>query len=143
MLRIKTIVTFVLLLLSLSVQAEAPESKRSILIDLKLAPHLQQYAEEKWLVYVFARPADKRVPLASKKLTLDRVPMLVELTEANFLLENLTLANADEVVVYVKVTRHGSPHKTVVGDLLGESEPVDFKAANRHKIELVISKEVK
>ncbi len=143
MLRIQTIFAFALaLLLSVSVQADNADNQRSILVDLKLSPQLQKYAENKWIVYVFARPANKRVPLASKKLTLDQVPMLVELTEKNYLLENLTLANADQVVVYVKVTRHGSPHKTVVGDLLGESAVVDFSLDKQQRIELMIEKEV-
>ncbi|MCW8886075.1 MAG: hypothetical protein OQK12_12620 [Motiliproteus sp.] len=133
------------LLMALGVQVYGDNSAngRSILVDLKLDSSLQQYAEKPWIVYVFARPEDKRVPLASKKLTLDRVPLLVELTEKNYLLENLTLANADQVVVYVKVTRHGSPHKTAVGDLLGESKTVDFGQSPQQRIELVIDQEVK
>ena len=131
-----------LMAVTLNLYADSQEEERSISIDLVLDQSLQQYADKPWIVYVFAKPLDSKVPVASKKLTLNQVPMKVLLEEKNFLLKNLTLASVDKVTVAAKVTRHGSPHKTVVGDLLGKSSPIDFTEGANQTIRLVIDKEV-
>ncbi|OMH38834.1 hypothetical protein BGP75_00190 [Motiliproteus sp. MSK22-1] len=131
-----------LMAVTLNIYADSQVEKRSISIDLVLDQSLRQYADKPWVVYVFAKPLDSKVPVASKKLTLNQVPMRVLLEEKNFLLENLTLASVDKVTVAAKVTRHGSPHKTVVGDLLAKSLPIDFTEGANQTIRLVIDKEV-
>ena len=131
------------LLLCYSFAALAGDSPgRAIEVKLTLAPELQKYQEQSWTMYVFAKPPNGRVPLASKTLKLNQVPMTVKLDESMYLLENLTLATAEEVVVAVKVTRHNDPHKTMVGDLTALSPVIRFADGDRQQIALVIDTEV-
>ncbi len=131
------------LLSCLNVQAESAADKRAIVVDLQLDESLQEFSDRDWLLYVFARGENGRVPLASSKLRLKQLPLTISLTEKMFLLEHLTLAKVDQVYVFAKVSRDGDPHRTVVGDLLGKSELVDFSRGSHQQVKLVIDKLVK
>ncbi|MEH6650904.1 MAG: hypothetical protein V7707_12830 [Motiliproteus sp.] len=115
---------------------------RVISVDLQLSPELQQYQHQSWTLYLYAKPLDSRVPVASKKITLDQLPQRLELTEQDFLLPHLTLAGPDQVVVAVKVSRINSPHETLAGDLVGKSPVVDFTGGNQQELTLLIDEEV-
>ena len=116
--------------------------QRVISVDLQLSSDLLQYQDQSWTLYLYAKPLDSPVPVASKKLTLDQLPQRLDLTEQDFLLPHLTLAGPDQVVVAVKVSRNNTPHETLAGDLIGKSPVVDFAAGQQQSLVLLIDKEV-
>lgn len=129
-------------LIAATQEPNATTQPRTIRVDLQLSPSLQQYQHHNWTLYLYAKPLDSRVPVASKKLTLDQLPQRLDLTEQDFLLPHLTLAGSDQVVVAVKVSRNNTPHETLAGDLVGKSPVIDFTEGNQQSLSLLIDKEV-
>ncbi len=127
---------------SLTVQAEGGDP-RSIVVDLALEQSLRSYADKDWVVYVFAKPSNSRVPVAAKAVKLNQLPLQLTLSEKDYLLEKLTLASSDQVTVNAKVSRAEEPHKTVVGDLLGQSPVIDLSGGGQRRVQLRIDREVK
>lgn len=134
----------ILIVFNVAAHSSDPEHQpgRTIRVEVSLAEHLQQYSHQPWTLYVFAKPVNGRVPLASAKLKLNQLPLKIELTEKMFLLEHLTLANAEQVIVAAKATRSNDPHRTAVGDLIASSDVIHFSDNPNPAIRLEIDTEV-
>lgn len=105
----------------------APSTEKpshTINVSLELAPDLENHASKGWLVYVFAIEPGKRIPVASKTVRLNQLPVELVLTNKDFLLPEMTLDHVKRVVIKAKAKQHGDAHKTMKGDLEGKSEEI-------------------
>jgi len=91
-----------------------------------------------WPLYVYAARPNTRMPLSSFKGKFSDLPIKITLDETMYLLPELTLKDAEEVVVVAKVSKSLDPHKKSPEDLIGFSEVLSFKGTNSHQIELEI-----
>lgn len=87
-------------------------TQRRIRVAVTLASAFKQQLKEPVTLFVLARAAGKGgAPLAVVRRSSTELPLTVELTEADAMLPNHTLANADAVEVVARLSRSGVPNE--------------------------------
>lgn len=93
-------------------------------------------------VFVFARAVrGPPMPLAVRRLTLDRLPATVRLDESDAMMPGMSLAGFDEVVVVARVSASGSVEPSP-GDYEARSGAIGLDA-DEASVELVISERIR
>lgn len=91
----------------------APEqsaaSERGVLhVQLSMSPQVQQQAGADAAVFVFARSADNaQMPIAAQRLSVERLPASIRLSDADALMPQLLLSGAGEVLVQASISPDG------------------------------------
>jgi len=78
-------------------------------------------------IFIYAKAANgPPMPLAVVRLSLSELPVTVELTDQQAMIESMTLSSFDEVVVGARISKTGNPIAQS-GDLFSESDVVRTK----------------
>ena len=78
-------------------------------------------------IFIYAKAANgPPMPLAVVRLSLSELPVTVELTDQQAMIETMTLSSFDEVVVGARISKTGNPIAQS-GDLFSESDVVRTK----------------
>ena len=109
----------------------AGDSAARVAVRVSLAPSLTDSVSGDTTVFVFARNAGggngRSAPLAVRRMTVDRLPSAITLTEADAMTPNSSLAQAERVRVTARVSLQGGVMPQS-GDLQGESEVIEVGA---------------
>lgn len=111
---------------------------KSIEVNVDVSKSLIPENAENWPLYVYAARPNTRMPLSSFKGKFSDLPLKIALNESMYLLPELTLKDAEEVIVVAKVSKSLDPHKKSTEDLIGFSGILSFKDSKTHKIVLTI-----
>lgn len=111
---------------------------KSIEVKVDVSKSLIPENADNWPLYVYAARPNTRMPLSSFKGKFSDLPINITLNESMYLLPELTLKDAEEVVVVAKVSKSLDPHKKSAEDLIGFSEVLSFKDSKTHQIVLTI-----
>ena len=114
-------------------------SPKSIEVEVSVDASLLPINAEQWPLYVYAARPNTRLPLSSFKGKLSDLPLTVTLDESMFLLPELTLKDAEEVVVVAKASKNKDPHKKSPQDLIVFSDIVSFSDDNALTVKLEIN----
>ena len=137
--KLLTLCCLLLPLFAFAAQAdESQKDRRTIAVQVKMAPNLAPSDADKWTLYVYAAKPNTRLPLSNFKGKLSQLPAEVLLDESMYLLPHLTLKQAEEVVVIAKATKSKNPHQKSAEDLIGYSAKLSFTsgAAQTARVEI-------
>ncbi len=118
-------------------------SEKIITVSVSVDKSLAQSAEPNWPLYVYAARPNTRLPLSTFKGKFSDLPLTLTLDETMYLLPELTLKDATEVVVVAKVSKNLDPHKKTNNDLIGFSSVLSFSNGNQQAIDLKIDQKDK
>ena len=119
----KNFLLIISLLLSFSLFAQ---TDRQITVAVNISADVLPDNADHWTVYIYAALPNTRLPLAALRTTLDKLPLIVELKQAMFLLPTHTLNDFEQVVVSVTVSKNSDPHQHSAFDLIGKSPQLSF-----------------
>lgn len=94
------------------------ESGAGIKIEVSLAPALAARIPGPTPMFIIARNVEGGPPLAVIRANSDELPMLVRLTDANAMMEGVTITDQQELELVARVALSGSPAQRP-GDLFG------------------------
>jgi cytochrome c-type biogenesis protein CcmH len=97
--------------------------------EVTLADALKAGASPDDMVYIFARPADSKMPLALVRKQVRDLPYRFTLDDSTAMNPALPLSSAKTVIVGARVTKTGQAVPQP-GDLQGFSRPVTLGQAN-------------
>jgi len=120
--------------------ATAPAPRTSVLAGrIEIDPSLATKAPAGTTLFIVVRPADgSRMPLAARKVTLDRFPMVFELGDDDAMDASRKPSAASSLVVEARLSRSGNATRAS-GDLFGVSAPT---APGRNDIRIRIDQVV-
>lgn len=120
--------------------AAAPARGRTLRIAVSLGPEVAARVGAGVPVFISARqPGIPGPPLAALRLTSDALPVTVELSDANAMIEGRNLSSVDEVEVTARVA-FGGTAMTAPGDLIGSARS---KKADPAPLAIRIDREVR
>jgi hypothetical protein len=129
------------LLIQTSTQAQeqaADENARKITVQVDVQADLRPNDAEEWVLYVYASKPGARLPLANFKGKLSQLPSEIVLHQSMYLLPNLTLQHAENVVIVAKATKSKNPHQKSPDDIIGYSTSVNFESGPHQSVTLSI-----
>jgi len=103
--------------------AAAPAAqKRAIQVSVSIAPAIQQQLKGPTPLFVLARdPAAPGPPLAVQRHTSAEAPFTVELSEADAMMPNRTIASVARVQIVARLSLSGAPQQRS-GDFYGQAD---------------------
>ena len=109
-------------------ESKAPQVENVIRGSIELAPALAEKVAPGSSIFVVARPANGRMPLAVAKLPMpETFPLTFELTEANVMVRGVKLEG--DVEISARIDRDGEAMSKTAGDIIGDAStatvPVD------------------
>lgn len=110
-----------------------------ITVSVDIEKSLVPENADNWPLYIYAARPNTRLPLSSFKGKFSDLPITVTLDESMYLLPELTLKDAEEVIVVAKISKNLDPHKKSAQDLIGFSQVVSFKQGLKQKLSLTIN----
>ncbi|TQV88741.1 c-type cytochrome biogenesis protein CcmI/CycH [Aliikangiella coralliicola] len=127
--------------LNLPVNAQEKESNsKSLEITVSVKKELMTKSKKDWSLYVYAARPNTRLPLSSFKAKLGDLPMKITLDESMYLLPDLTLKNAQEVIVIAKASESSDPHHKSPNNLIGKSKVLSFSDSQNLSLSIVIDR---
>jgi len=137
--KLLTLCCLLLPLFAFAAQAdESQKDRRTIAVQVKMAPNLAPSDADKWTLYVYAAKPNTRLPLSNFKGKLSQLPAEVLLDESMYLLPHLTLRQAEEVVIIAKASKSKNPHQKSSDDLIGYSGPISFSSGDQLTTNIII-----
>ena len=122
-----------------AVSASAPARGRTIRVAVSIDAGLASRLKTVVPVFVSARqPGIPGPPLAAVRLTSERLPATVELSDANAMIEGRNLSSVDEVEVSARVA-FGGTAITAPGDLVGSARS---RRSSQEEVAITIDREV-
>jgi cytochrome c-type biogenesis protein CcmH len=113
-----------------------PPSGRTLRVAISVDPKVAEKMQAGAVVFVSARqPGIPGPPLAAVRLTSDRLPTTVVLSDANSMMEGRNLSSVDDVEVVARVA-FGGTAVTATGDLIGT---VQQKKGGAEDVAIVIN----
>jgi hypothetical protein len=131
---------FVLLLTAISsvllVSLSYANSGRVIKVNLSV----QEGAafSQDWPVFVYASAPGSKLPLSSTRVKLSELPATLVLTEAMYVLPNMTMKGHRELVVTAKVSSSSDVHETGPEDTYSLSSVLQFSGPEKRAVALLI-----
>lgn len=110
--------------------------KAEVIVQLSLAPELAGRVKPEHTVFVFARTAGGRMPLAIERIQVKDLPKRIVLDESKAAMPTATIASVDSVDIIARVSLAGTA-KPQAGDLFVEQKSVLVKAGK--ELSLVIN----
>ncbi len=108
-----------------NIQIDSGQTKQ-IRVKISIAAELDQHLPEKATLFVFAKAANgPPMPLAVVKKTAFNLPLEVSLTEQDAMIESLSLAKFDQVIVTARISKDENVEMSA-GELQGVSAVVDL-----------------
>lgn len=102
--------------------AATQAQQRTIRVAVSIAPELRQQLTQPRALFVLARsPGGGGPPLAVKRLTSNDLPLTVELSESDAMIEGMGIGNVPKVEVVARLSGAGSP-QAQSGDFYGQAE---------------------
>lgn len=106
-------------------------------VNVSLSPEMAQLVDPQDIVFVFAKAKQgPPAPLAAKKLRVSDLPTVLNLTDSDAMMAQLTISKFDDILISARVSKSGQPIPQT-GDL--ESVPVETKNDSQDNIEVQIS----
>ncbi|KWV87410.1 Formate-dependent nitrite reductase complex subunit NrfG [Pseudomonas fluorescens] len=100
--------------------AQAPKALLTVRVDLSAEVKANVLPGDS--VFIFARAVNgPPAPLAAKRVTVDALPVTVELGDADAMMPQLKLSNFPEVQLVARISRAGQP---TTGEWIGRSQPL-------------------
>jgi len=100
--------------------AQAPKALLTVRVDLSAEVKANVLPGDS--VFIFARAVNgPPAPLAAKRVTVDALPVTVELGDADAMMPQLKLSNFPEVQLVARISRAGQP---TAGEWIGRSQPL-------------------
>ena len=131
-----------------SAQGRAMSASTGIQIQVSVAPELVSQIPQSGFLIVFAQNAttDSRIPLAVKRLALADVamleaPVVIELSDNDAMMANLTLSSTNEVRVTARISADGDVMPSA-GELQGQIESLQLDKGGLVELALVINEEL-
>lgn len=94
------------LILSPLLQAE------DIAVDIRVSSTLPaERFSQNWPVHIYLAEPGSRIPLSSKTVSLDELPVSITLTDQDYVLPMFTLEGKERLVLITKISSSGDPHK--------------------------------
>ena len=100
--------------------AGAPVASVTLVIDIDESVRSQ--VDDSMRLFVYARNPAMPMPLAAENLALPDFPVEVTLDDSMYMIENLTLSSAQNVIVGARLSRSGQA-TAQSGDIQAVSEP--------------------
>ncbi|MGB1261833.1 MAG: c-type cytochrome biogenesis protein CcmI/CycH [Cognaticolwellia sp.] len=116
----------------------AEKANRIITVQVNIKPELMPNDAQEWVLYVYAAKPGERLPLANFKGKLSQLPSEIVLHQSMYLLPNLTLQQAQNVVIVAKATKSKNPHKKSADDIIGYSTQVNFDNGAHQSVSMII-----
>lgn len=91
-----------------------------------------------WPVHIYLAEPGSRVPLSSKTVQLDELPVTITLTDEDYVLPMFTLKGKEQLVLITKISSSGDPHKQGPEDYRQTSPAFSLNDQNRAAIEMVL-----
>ncbi|WP_196138349.1 hypothetical protein [Aliikangiella sp. G2MR2-5] len=111
---------------------------KTIKVSVSIKQNLLPEKSDGWPLYIYAARPNTRLPLSSYKGKVSDLPISITLDESMYLLPELTLKDAKQVVVVAKISKSTDPHKKSEQDLIGFSRIVSFDQGLNQQVSLVI-----
>jgi cytochrome c-type biogenesis protein CcmH len=109
-------------------------------VEVLIDPTLANLAKPGDVLFVFARSTDGQgPPLAVKRVTFDKFPLRVQLTDADSPMPAATLSTQKSVVLMARLSKSGDA-KAASGDI--EADPVQVDIASGEQVSLTLSRSV-
>ena len=126
-----------------SVPATDTEQARTITVSVAISDQLQSETSPKDTLFIYARAADgPKMPLSLARLTVADLPAKVTLRKEMAMMQNMDLHTFDQVHAIARISKSGKAI-TQPGDLIAQSQLVDFTQSPSANISLVIDSVVK
>lgn len=108
-------------------------------VTVKLVPQLAERLPEQGVLFVFAKAiAGAPMPAAVVKLPVSAFPLQVQLTQANAMLADYSLANLSEALIVARVSLDGNV-ATAAGELQGEQQ-ITLRQGQDQQVTIEINK---
>jgi cytochrome c-type biogenesis protein CcmH len=105
----------------------AMPADNGIAVKVELAPEFSSKVSPGDLVFVYAKAASgPPMPLAAKRLKVSDLPIKLTLSDADAMMQQMSLSKFDDVVIGARVSRSGNP-VAQPGDLYFETAPMKHK----------------
>ena len=91
---------------------------------------------QNWPVHIYLAAPGSKIPLSSITTLLDELPFSSTLTEHNKVLPMFTLEGHKELVLVVKVSSSGDPHKQGPEDFRQVSQVIQLNSDNKASVNL-------
>ena len=120
----------------------ATQSDRRITVHVKLDPKLQQQIKTPMAMFVLVRdPKQPGPPLAAQKRLSSELPLTIDLTTANAMMPNRTIATADNVEVVARLSLSGTAIQQS-GDYVGSAHYSFKKQGDKGSVTIEINHQV-
>ena len=96
---------------------------------------------QNWPVHVYLTSPGSKIPLSSKTTRLDKLPFKTTLTEKDNVLPMFTLKGHKELVLVVKISSSGDPHKTGSEDYRQVSPKFEISPNNKTSLSMTLSEQ--
>jgi cytochrome c-type biogenesis protein CcmH len=118
---------------------KGPLLSASLKVSVSLADEIKQRVSSDNLVFIYAKAASgPPMPLAVKRLTVDDLPVTIELSDTDAMIPSMTLSSFDDLIIGARVSMSGNP-VAQAGDLYIETGPVDRNTVVADGVTLSIS----
>lgn len=120
--------------------AAAPASTTVLNIEVQIDPTLAKLAQPGDVLYVFARTLDgSGPPLAAKRIALDKLPLHLQLTDADSPMPAARLSSQKNVQLMARLSKTGDV-KAASGDI--EADPMQVGTVGKEPITLILNRAV-
>ena len=100
----------------------AQKAVMKVRVDLSAEVKAKALPTDSVFMFIFARAVNgPPAPLAAKRVTVDALPVTVELGDADAMMPQLKLSNFPEVQLVARISRAGQP---TTGEWIGRSQPL-------------------
>ena len=99
-----------------------PTAKRTVNVTVELSDSLRDQVAGSETLFIYARSASGApMPIAIKRLTADKFPRTVTLTDEDAMMEQMNLSAVEQIKVIARISQSGQA-KMQKGDLFSESQ---------------------
>ena len=108
-------------------------------VDITISSQLPaEHFSANWPLHIYLSAPGSKIPLSSTTITLADLPYRTTLTEKDYVLPAFTLKGFQELVLVVKVSSSGDPHRDGPEDFRQQSPRFQLNSNNHAEAEMIL-----